>query len=132
MVPWFTSTVQNVVSLLGTNMCMVYCPLCIYYLFVSNPSDERSLRTILDSISTLTAKWFNLGVALGLSSGTLETIESNHSKDACSCLTKMVIAWLRMKDNSQPSWQSLVSALGSPFVDRKEIAVMIAAEHPSN
>ena len=98
---------------------------------VSNPSDERSLRTILDSISTLTAKWFNLGVALGLSSGTLKTIESDHPKDTHRCLTEMVIAWLEMKDSSQPSWQSLASALRSPLVNKNEIAVMIAAEHPS-
>ena len=103
----------------------------VYYLFVSNPSDERSLRTILDSISTLTAKWFDLGIALGLSYDTLETIESDHLRNTHRCLTEMVLAWLRMKDNSQPSWQSLTSALGSPFVDRKEIAVMIAAEHRS-
>ena len=108
------------------------CVLCIYYnSIVSNPSDEHSLRTILDSISTLTAKWFNLGIALGLSYDTLETIESDHPRNAHRCLTEMVIAWLRMKDNSQPSWQSLTSVLGSPSVDRKEIAIMIAAEHRS-
>ena len=107
------------------------CVLCITISIVSNPSDERSLRTILDSISTLTAKWFNLGIALGLSYDTLETIESDYPRNAHRCLTEMVLAWLQMKDNSQPSWQSLTSALRSPLVDRKEIAVMIAAEHHS-
>ena len=105
--------------------------MCITTFIVSDPSDKHSLRTILDSISTLTTKWFNLGVALGLSYDTLKTIESDHPKDTHRCLTEMVIAWLQMKDNSQPSWQSLASALGSPFVDRKEIAIMIAADHPS-
>ena len=99
---------------------------------MSNPSDERSLGTILDSISTLTADWFNLGVALGLSYGTLKEIESNHQGDARRCLTEMVIAWLQMKDNAQPSWQALVSALSSPSVKRIEIATMIAAEHPTH
>ena len=98
---------------------------------VSNPSDERSLGTILDSISTLTADWFNLGVALGLSPGTLREIESNHRGEALRCLTEMVIAWLQMKDNAQPSWQSLVSALNSPSVNRTEVANRIATEHPS-
>ena len=105
------------------------CIVCITISIVSNLSDELSLRTILDTISTLAAEWFNLGVALGLSSGTLKAIESNHSKDARRCLTEMVIAWLQMKDNSQPSWQSLASALSSPLVDRIEIATMIATEH---
>ena len=98
---------------------------------VSNSSDERSLRTILDSISTLTADWLNLGVALGLSYSTLMSIKTNY-REARRCLTEMVIAWLQMKDNSQPSWQSLASALSSPSVGRVEIATMIAAEHPAH
>ena len=99
---------------------------------VSNRSDERSLRTILDSISTLTAEWFNLGVALGLFPGTLRGIEFNYQGEARRCLTEMVITWLQMEDNSQPSWRSLVSALSSPKVNRNEIATMIAAEHPAH
>ena len=106
-------------------------PYCVYTVsIVSNLSDECSLRSILDSISTLTAEWFNLGVALGLSSGTLRELESNYRGDARRCLTEMVIVWLQMKDNAQPSWQALASALSSPLVNRIEIANMIAAEHP--
>ena len=71
---------------------------------VSNPSDERSLRTILGNISTLAAEWFNLGVALGQFPDTLREVDSNHRGEARRCLTEMVIAWLQMKDNSQPSW----------------------------
>ena len=115
-------------SQLGAN---VLCIVCITIVIVSNPSAKDSLRTILDSISTLTAEWFNLGVTLGLSYDTLKIIESNYtgSGDARRCQTEMVIAWLQMKDNSQPSWQSLASALSSPSVGRIEIATMIAAEH---
>ena len=67
---------------------------CIIISIVSNPSAEDSLRTILDTISTLTAEWFNLGVALGLSSGTLTQIKSNHSKDPLGCVTETVNPWL--------------------------------------
>ena len=111
-------------------LCSMCCVLCITISIISNPSDEGSLRTILESISTLTAEWFKLGVVLGLSYDTLKIIEHNY-RDPHRCLTETMIAWLRMKDNSQPSWQSLTSALGSSFVDRKEIAVMIAADHHS-
>ena len=111
-------------------MCSV--SVCITISIVSNHSGKDSLKTILDSISTLTAGWFNLGVALELSYDTLREIESNYTKDAQRCLTEMVIAWLQMKDNVQPSWQSLVSALSSPSINRVEIATMIAAEHSSH
>ena len=105
--------------------------LCIVSITISNPSVKESLRTILDSISTLTAGWFNLGVALGLSYDTLKIIESNY-RDTCRCQTEMVMAWLQMKDNSQPSWQALASALSSPSINRIEIANMIASEHPAH
>ena len=115
-------------SLLGANML---CIMCITITIVSNPSAKDSLKTILDSISTLTADWFNLGIALGLSYDTLREIETNY-REARRCQTEMVIAWLQMKDNSQPSWQSLASALSSLSVGRVEIATMIAKEHPSH
>ena len=102
--------------------------LCI--LSTTNLSEQCSLKAALDSISTLTPEWFNLGVAPGLSPDTLREIKYNHRGDACRSLTEMVIAWLQMKDNSQPSWQSLTSALCSPLLNRIEIATMIAAEHP--
>ena len=105
------------------------CIVCITISIVSNPLAKESLRTILDSISTLTAEWFKLGVALGLSYDTLKAIESNYRGDVHRCQTEMVIAWLQMKDNSQPSWQSLASALSSSLVGRIEIATLVAAEH---
>ena len=108
----------------------MYVFACYTLYFVYNLSEQCSLKAALDSISTLTPEWFNLGVALGLSPDTLREIEYNHRGDARRCLTEMVIAWLQMKDNSQPSWQSLASALCSPLLNRIEIATMIAAEHP--
>ena len=88
----------------------------------------HSLGIVLDSISTLTAEWFKLGVALGLSYDTLKTIECNYPKDAQRCQTEMITAWLR--STSQPSWQRLASTLSLPWVNRIEIATTIAAEHP--
>ena len=94
---------------------------------VSNSSDEHSLKDILDSISTVAADWFNLGVALGLPYHTLKRIESDYPRDAPRCLTEMIIAWLQK--SSQPTWQGLVLALMSPLVNRGDIANTIATKH---
>ena len=94
---------------------------------VSNSSDENSLKDILDSISTVAANWFNLGVALGLPYHTLERIESDYPRDAPMCLTKMIIAWLQK--SSQPTWRGLIFALMSPLVNRVDIANTIATKH---
>lgn len=95
---------------------------------ISNPPDEHSLRIVFFSISTVAAKWFNLGLALGLSRDTLDIIEYNHPRDAHRCQTEMITAWLQ--SSSHPSWQRLASALSSSLVNRIEIATMIATEYP--
>ena len=108
------------------------------YLALFSPAtspEECSLAIILDRVSTLTTKWFHLGLALGLSYNTLSVIEFDHPGDSRMCLQQMLIAWLKKKDmevGSQPSWRALASALSSPLVRRDEIATMIAAmTHPS-
>ena len=111
---------------------MFCCVLCTTVCIISNISDEDSLRMVLNSISTLAAEWFNLGVALGLSEPTLSIINHNNPGDARRCLTEMVIHWLQRNDGSQPSWQELASALSSPLINRIEIANTIATEHPSH
>ena len=93
---------------------------------------EDSLVTIMNSISTLAAEWFHLGLALGLSYGTLKEIESNYPRDSRRCQTEMIMAWLQMKDRSRPSWQALVHALRSPSLARIDIATMISVENPSH
>ena len=96
----------------------------------SNSSGEHSLVTIVDTIHTLTAQWFNLGLALRVSYSELKQIESNFQRDSLRCLTEMVEMWL--KNSSHPSWRKLTSALRSPSVHGIGIANRIAMDHPSH
>ena len=96
----------------------------------SNFSGEHSLVTIVDTIHTLTAQWFNLGLALGLFYSKLRQIESNFPRDSFRCLTEMVAMWL--KNSSHPSWRKLTFALRLPSVRGVGIANRIAVDHPSH
>ena len=96
----------------------------------SNSSGEHSLVTIVGTIHTLTAQWFNLDLALGLFYSELRQIESNFPRDSFRCLTEMVEMWL--KNSSHPSWRKLTSALRSPSVRGIGIANRIAVDHPSH
>ena len=104
----------------------------MYFLCVafSNPSEGRSLRTIVDTVHSLTARWFNFGLALGLSSEALDQIEYNHPRDSLRCLTEVIRTWLR--SNPQSSWRGLASALSSPSVNEFALAAEIAQDHPSH
>ena len=106
------------------------CISCVLYIAVSNPSEEDNLRTIVDTVHTLTAKWFNFGLALGLSYSVLSQIERNHPRDSLMCLTEMITRWLC--SNPQSSWRGLASALSSPSVNEFALAAKIAKDHPSH
>jgi len=97
---------------------------------VFNPSEGHFLGTIMETVHTLTAKWFNLGLALGLSSDALSQIEYNYPRDSLRCLAEVIKMWLR--NNPQSSWQGLASALRSPLVGGFELATEIAKKHPSH
>ena len=121
-----SDTISPTVLVQGVLLGYVYIAF-IKILIVSNPPDKHSLKTVLNSISTIAADWFILGTALGVSPGTLKTIEYNY-RTAQRCQTEMITAWLQ--NSSRRSWRHLASALSSPLVNRSEIATMIAAEHP--
>ena len=101
-----------------------------YVLQFLNPLEEDSLGTILDTVHALTAKWFVLGLALGLPTSVVRQIEYDHPRDSLRCLTEVITAWLR--SNSQASWQGLASALRLPSVGEFVLATKIAKAHPSH
>ena len=102
--------------------CAVYC--------IFNPSEGRSLVTIVDTVHTLTAKWFNFGLELGLSFNVLSQIEHDHPRDSLRCLTEVITRWLH--NNPQSSWRGLASALSSPSMGELRLAANIAKDHPSH
>lgn len=57
-------------------------------------------------------KWFDLGLALGLSKNTLEVIETNNQNDVHRCLINCLSKWLeRVDDAKEPTLNSLSEVL---------------------
>ena len=55
------------------------------------------------------ARWYQLGVQLGLTPATLDTIQSNYPRDVNRCKTEVFILWLRNAPTC--SWQELAQAV---------------------
>ena len=55
------------------------------------------------------AKWYQLGVQLGISPATLNTIEYNCHHDAQRCMTEVISMWLR--NAPECSWAKLAQAV---------------------
>ena len=74
------------------------------------PSDIKlDLHNVVNAVKGVVTEWFNLGLNLGLPDTTLRLIDSNHPRDAESCLRTMMSKWLRV--DIQASWEKLANAL---------------------
>ena len=75
-------------------------------------------------------KWFNLGLVLRLHYDTLDKIRRNNRDHVDDCMTEMLVAWLRRRDDvtnyGMPCWQTLVRALLEPVVGEAGLARSIA------
>ena len=67
-------------------------------------------------------KWYELGVELfdEREEHILNTIESNHSRDANKCCFEMFRMWLRIHSNA--TWSQIVEVLGSPGINLTSVA----------
>ena len=77
------------------------------------------------------AKWYNLGLGLGLKPGTLDSIKLANQGDPDYCITPTLKEWL-MKA-THPSWSDLASALKAPPVGLGSLAEQIMekiSKHP--
>ena len=69
-----------------------------------------TVKEIQNELNEMTAaKWYQLGVQLGISSATLSTIESDYPRDAQRCTTEVIIRWLR--NAPEFPWAKLAEAV---------------------
>ena len=67
------------------------------------------------------AKWYNIGLQLELSAGTLDAIQKTNYDDTDSCFRETLKKWLRSTELN-PSCRGLAKALRAPSVGREDLA----------
>ena len=85
----------------------------------TNPGPVLSvddLRVVMKELNDVRAKWYNIGVHLGVSVGALDAIEKQYS-DPTDCLRRTITTWLK---SSTPTWNNIVDALN--VVDEVRLA----------
>ena len=70
--------------------------------------------------------WKYLGLTLGLEKPQLDIMDRNKQGIVEECRMEMISRWL---DTGNASWRALVRALASPLVEKRDLAMKIAAEH---
>ena len=82
---------------------------CLNYL-CSIAVSTLTLKEIQSELNEMAAaKWYQLGMQLGIPPATLSTIENDHSRDAQRCMTEVINCWLR--NTPECSWAKLAEAV---------------------
>ena len=89
--------------------------LCCTSLFTLGIDD---LFDVKKALSTVSAKWYDIGIALRLNPNTLAGIQVRSSGDPSTCLSLMLTEWLKKNYDverfGKPTWKWLVDAVGDP------------------
>ena len=76
-----------------------------------------SLPDLQDELYDIRGKWYNIGVQIGIDTGTLQTIKNDFG-DSGDALRELLTHWLKRT----PTWEALFKALRSRPVDGATIA----------
>ena len=82
---------------------------CLMLLQNDQPLSVDDLAPVQEAVWEGRAKWYNIGLALGLTAGTLDAIEQTKRHVTDQCFTETLKMWL--KSELQPSWGGLAKAL---------------------
>ena len=74
-----------------------------------------------NELGSVMAKWFPIGVQLGIDQAKLQEIEINY-RTADRCFSEVINFWLKGNTPVAVCWKSLVEVLESPFVNEKGLA----------
>lgn len=79
----------------------------------------EDLKVVLEEVYDVSAKWYILGIMLGIPISILDAIQSQFS-DPRSCLLEIIQAWLRSFNS--PTWGTLIDALRRSAVGEHRLA----------
>ena len=76
------------------------------------------------------SRWYNIGLELGLTAGTLDAIQLTNHYNTDHCLTATLKEWLN-RSELLPSWSGLVRALRAPPIGLEYLAEHLMNVNPS-
>ena len=93
----------------------------------SQPAGQQlsvdELAVLVEELVNVRAKWYNIGMKLGVGVGTLDAIRIQYN-DPSNCLRETLAAWLRARP-TPTTWNKVVEALNSATVDEGTLATSL-------
>ena len=87
-------------------------------MYIRMSSAKPTLVELKDALPEVAYKWYDLGLYLGISSGTLNAIKKTNQQVVNDCMNDMLETWLGKKDPD--NWDDIVDALRK--IDRNDVA----------
>ena len=111
-------------------VCVIYI---INYFFLSVATDVlKSVPDklkVLELLADISSSWKTIGIVLGVDDNTLDSMDRRNDSDTIN-LNNVIKIWKSTK-SSPDTWESLISAIKGPVVNKKskaeEIYVYIAS-----
>ena len=99
----------------------------------SQPAGQQlsidDLAVLLEELVSVCAKWYNIGMKLGVHVGRLDAIRTQYN-DPSNCLRETLAAWLRACPTT--TWSKVVEALSSATVDEGALATSLEHRYCSS
>ena len=83
--------------------------------------NDKDLSLVLNKTWDARSRWYHIGLALGIPTGTLDAVKKRCRDDPDECYTEMLKVWLRGVD-PLPTWSALSKVLKSPSVGCGDLA----------
>ena len=88
-------------------------------------SASDQFTKIYEKVFPACAKWYNLGLALGVDTGTLDAIKLTHNNECGACVRETL---KKINQTKNLSWTDIVTALKNPIVGQNALADSIQRE----
>ena len=82
------------------------------------------MQSVTNELVSVMAKWYRIGVQLGVNDAKLEEIENNY-QTTDRRFPEVIKFWLRGNASAAVSWESLVEVLEQPYVGEKGLAMRL-------
>ena len=89
---------------------------------------DKDLSKVNNAVLDTQAKWYNIGLELGIEPGELDGVKSDNPGSVAGCLTESLKRFLRQV-NPKPSWKRLADAMASKSVGRGDIAKQLREKY---
>ena len=100
----------------------------------SQPAGQQltvdDLPVVREALNKVRAKWYDVGMQLGVSVGTLDAIKKQYS-DPSDCLRETLTTWLQTCV-PPPTWTNIVGALRSSVVGEARLAADLEQKYCSS